>query len=138
MSKPPDQVREEFVRQWLLKAEEDVGAAKSLLTYGETFLSTVCFHAQQAAEKAIKAVYLAHRMDFRYTHDLADLLNSLRCAGVGIPEHVSEAVDLAEFAWQARYPRTGEPTSESEYQRAVALAERVVQWAESVVKAKAP
>ena len=51
MKRPPDQVRDEFVRQWLLKAEEDFNAAKSLITYGETFLSTVCFHSQQAAEK---------------------------------------------------------------------------------------
>jgi hypothetical protein len=46
MKKPPDQVREEFVRQWLLKAEEDLNAAKSLVPHGETFLSTVCFHSQ--------------------------------------------------------------------------------------------
>jgi HEPN domain-containing protein len=49
--KPPDKIRDEFVRQWLLKAEEDFNAAKSLITYGASFLSTVCFHSQQAAEK---------------------------------------------------------------------------------------
>jgi hypothetical protein len=40
MKKPPDKVRDEFVRQWLLKAEEDVNAAKSLMTYGDSFLPT--------------------------------------------------------------------------------------------------
>jgi HEPN domain-containing protein len=54
MKKPPDQVREEFARQWLLKAEEDLNAAKSLLSHGETFLSTVCFHSQQAIQLADK------------------------------------------------------------------------------------
>lgn len=49
--KPPEQVRDEFVRQWLLKAEEDFRAAESLANHGDTFLSTVCFHAQQAASK---------------------------------------------------------------------------------------
>ncbi len=48
MKKPPDRVREEFVRQWFQRAEEDLNAAKALITYGSTFLSTVCFHAQQA------------------------------------------------------------------------------------------
>ena len=40
MKKPPERVKEEFVRQWLLKAEEDLNAAKSLIAYGETFPST--------------------------------------------------------------------------------------------------
>jgi len=47
MKRPPDQVREEFVRQWLLKAEEDLNAAKSLVTYGATFPSPICFHASK-------------------------------------------------------------------------------------------
>jgi len=37
MKKPPDQVRDEFVRQWLLRAEEDLNAAKSLISYGRLF-----------------------------------------------------------------------------------------------------
>ena len=63
--KPPDKIRDEFVRQWLLKAEEDLNAAKSLITHGASFLSTVCFHSQQAAEKYLKAFLLIIRSSFR-------------------------------------------------------------------------
>jgi Uncharacterized conserved protein related to C-terminal domain of eukaryotic chaperone, SACSIN len=37
-------------------------------------LEDLCFQAQQAAEKAIKAVFIARRLPFPYIHDLADLL----------------------------------------------------------------
>ncbi len=75
MSKPPEQVREEFVRQWLLKGDEDLNAAKSLLWHGETFLSTVCFHSQQAAEKYLKAFLTRHQVEFPKTHDIGELLD---------------------------------------------------------------
>jgi len=60
--KPPDKIRDEFVRQWLSRAEEDFNAAKHLIPYGASFLSTVCFHSQQTAEKYLKAflTYTAH------------------------------------------------------------------------------
>ena len=34
------------------------------------FYEDLCFHAQQAVEKALKAVYQHNRWVFRYTHDL--------------------------------------------------------------------
>jgi HEPN domain-containing protein len=91
---------------------------------------------KQAAEKAIKAVYRTYKREFRYTHDLAELLNGLMAAGIEVPHEVRDAVELTGFAWEARYPGTGEPASEEEYKRAVALAERVVHWAEARVKGK--
>ena len=90
------------------------------------FYEDLCFHAQQAAEKAIKAVYRAHQREFQFTHDIAALLNGLKGEGIKIPEELQEAVELTGFARKARYPGTGEPTTESEYRRAVTLAEAVM------------
>ena len=75
---PPDRIRDEFVRQWLLKAEEDLNAAKSLVTYGDTFLSTVCFRSQQAAEKYLKAFLTNRQVEFPKTHDIDELLDAIR------------------------------------------------------------
>ncbi len=97
----------------------------------------LCFHAQKAAEKAIKGVYRAHQREFRYTHDIAALLNGLKGEGIEIPEELQEAVELTGFARQARYPGTREPTTEAEYRRAVTQAEAVVHWAESLVGGRA-
>lgn len=94
----------------------------------------LCFHAQQAAEKSIKSVYRSAGHEFRYTHDLAELLDELGRKGVTVPEAVREAAELTEFASQARYPGPAEPVSDAEYHRAVTLAERVVEWAETLFK----
>jgi len=94
----------------------------------------LCFHAQQAAEKALKSVYRSKALEFRYTHDLTKLLDGLAKNGVAIPEAIREAADLTDFAWHARYPGPAEFVSEGEYQRALMLAERVVDWAAKLIE----
>jgi HEPN domain-containing protein len=76
----------------------------------------------------------AGNREFRYTHDLSDLIHGLERFGVDISEPVREAVELTQFAWQTRYPGPAEAVSHTEYRRAVALAERVVEWAEQIVE----
>jgi HEPN domain-containing protein len=106
--------------------------AKAPLPSGVLY-EDLCFHAQQAAEKAVKAVYRAKRYEFRYTHDLAELLECLSRHGVAVPETVREAAELTDFAGHARYPGPGEPLSDAEYRRAVTLAETVLEWAAKLV-----
>ena len=49
--KPREEVKAEFTRDWVRKAEADFGAASHLLEAGEAYLDTAAFHFQQAAEK---------------------------------------------------------------------------------------
>jgi HEPN domain-containing protein len=118
---------------WLRRARSDLALAKMPLPSGALY-EDLCFHAQQAAEKAIKSVYRSKGHEFRYTHDLTELLDGLVRHGVTVSEAVREAVDLTDFAWQARYPGPAEPISEAGYRHAVALAERVVEWAGNLVE----
>ena len=59
-------------RAWLKKAESDLTAARHLLVAGGPF-DAVCFHAQQACEKALKAVLAWAERDIPRTHNLEDL-----------------------------------------------------------------
>ncbi len=93
------------------------------------FYEDLCFHAQQAAEKALKAIYLDRGWTFPYIHDLEKLLAGLRENGLEAPQAVGQAVVLTSYAFEARYPGLGEPITEGECKRAVALAETVVEWA---------
>ena len=106
--------------------------AKAPLPNG-AFYEDLAFHAQQAAEKASKAVYRAKNLEFRYTHDIGQLLAGLTKRGVLVPEHVQDAVELTDFAWEARYPGLGELLSEAGYRRAVSIAEEVMDWAVRLV-----
>ena len=97
-----------------------------------------CFHAQQAAEKAIKALYRANNLVFRYSHDLEERLRGLQELGIVVAGQVRVAEGLTDFAREARYPGPGEPAEESDYTEAIALADGVVRWAERQVAGTAP
>jgi HEPN domain-containing protein len=125
MMKPPDQVREEYVRQWLLKAEEDLNAAKSLLAHGGTFLSTVCFHSQQAAEKYLKAFLTRHQVEFPKTHDIGELLDLIDTIDGGLSNSLRAAVVLTDHGVGVRYPSDSPNVTASDAQQAVQLAEKV-------------
>lgn len=75
---------------WLRRARADLALARAPLPEGALF-EDLCFHAQQAAEKAIKAVYIYHGARFRYTHDIAELLTGLMRMGLSFPDEVKEA-----------------------------------------------
>lgn len=95
------------------------------------YLEDLCFDAQQAAEKAIKAVMISRNIEFPYVHDLDRLLSLLEDKGEVIPEAIRRATDLTDYATITRYPSDIAPISESEYQEAVAIAEAVLHWAEN-------
>ena len=120
---PPDDPRE-----WLNRARSNLALAKNRVP--DAYLEDLCFEAQQAAEKAIKAVMIARKVEFPYVHDLARLLSLLDAVGESIPETVRRAEELTLYATEGRYPGLTNPAVESEYTEALAIAEAVVRWAE--------
>ena len=126
--KPPERFPPDDPREWLNRARSNLARAKALVPGG--YLEDMCFDAQQAAEKAIKAVMIRRDIDFPYIHDLAHLLMILEARGESIPHTIRQAAKLTQYAVHTRYPGFEEPISEPEYQDAVAIAEAVVRWAE--------
>jgi len=96
---------------WVEKAEEDFALAKSALQRKKPLLTGACFHAQQCAEKYIKALLLSKGADFPKTHDLL-MLNNL-CSAVGIFLEIAPKLlnTLTDYAVRTRYPGEG-PTLE--------------------------
>lgn len=101
---------------------------------GEIYLEDLCFVAQQAAEKAIKAVLLHSGVRFPYVHDLAELVTLMERAGHMPPARVREASRLTRYAVETRYPGLSEPLTEEEYLEALAIAEAVVRWADELIR----
>lgn len=102
----------------------------------EIYREDLCFPAQQAAEKAIKSVYISKKLVFPYIHDIAQLLSSLEQSGIVIPKEIRAASKLTMYAAQTRYPGLDGPVSEEEYREAVAMAELVVLWADKYIKTR--
>lgn len=118
---------------WLNRAKGDLALARAPLPEAG-FYEDLCFHAQQAAEKALESVYVKHGWMFRYVHDLDELITGLKKHALQVPPSIEEAASLTPYAFEARYPSVAEPVTEEEHRSAVALAERVVEWAEKIVE----
>ena len=126
--KQPERFPSDDPREWMNRARSNLVLAKNRVP--QAYLEDLCFDAQQAAEKAIKAVMIARGIVFPYSHDLARLLTILESHTERIPDAIRRAVQLTRFATHTRYPSVEEPVSEQEYAEAIAIAEAVVRWAE--------
>ncbi len=116
-------------REWILRARSNLARAEGAAQLEGVYLEDLCFDAQQAAEKAIKAIFVGRDLDFPYVQDLTALLTLLERGGVSVPDAVRSAGRLTRFAVEARYPGIGERIGREEYERAVATATAVVAWA---------
>ena len=130
---PSERFPPEDPREWLNRARSNLTLAKAETT--GVYLEDLCFEAQQAAEKAIKAVLIARGAAFPYVHDLARLLGLVERTGEVLPPSLDDADELTRFALVTRYPGAVESVSEDDYRQAVAIAEAVVAWAEERVAA---
>lgn len=117
--------------EWLNRARSNLARARHRIP--GTYLEDACFDAQQAAEKAIKAVMVFRDIEFPYIHELARLIDILESAGDPIPDAVRRAGRLTRYATATRYPGLEEPVTEPEYAEAVEIAEAVLRWAESLL-----
>ena len=114
---------------WLRRAKSNLAIAKQPKPQ-ESLWEDLCFDAQQAVEKALKAVLVFRGIDFPKTHDIAEILSLLSQSGQRVPEEFWKADELTHYAVETRYPSEEEPVTEEEYREAVALAEKVVRWAD--------
>src|SRR5438552_12848795 len=75
----PDLPGPDDPREWLNRARSNLLHAKSQSP--GVYFEDLCFDAQQAAEKALKAVLVQREIGFPYVHDLATLLTLIDQAG---------------------------------------------------------
>jgi len=119
--------------EWLIHARSDLKLAKLGIAQ-DVLREQICFHAQQAVEKSLKAVLLHFKVDFPLTHDLEELLDTLKIAGISIPSNLNEIGVLTPYAVETRYPGYWGEISESEVIEALELAESAIKWAEETTK----
>jgi HEPN domain-containing protein len=108
--------------EWARKAENDWKVAQREMHSPGPVHDAVCFHAQQSAEKYLKAFLEEHGLGFARTHDLVVLLD--RCAG-GLPDLDllrPRLAGLTAFGTTYRYP--GADADEADAIEALAVAER--------------
>lgn len=123
---PPDPRRE--AREWLLRAERDLMAAGNELASTPPLHEMTAYHAQQAAEKALKAFLTRQSVPFRMTHDLTVLLPECERVDPTFARHAAAASQLTPYATLFRYPGGPVAPPEAEARQALHLAGEVVSF----------
>lgn len=99
-----DDARTEVVRQWLHKAENDLQNIRNNLAAAEVPTDTICFHAQQAIEKVLKAVLVGHGKNVSKTHDLVKLLTEVSEIMPELSVLEDRLEVISEYGVSVRYP----------------------------------
>lgn len=102
--KQPEEIKLEFTREWIRRAENDYRTARHLLESGEDYAYGVTFHAQQTAEKYIKAFLVWHQIEFKKTLDIALLIELAASLVPEFKKILAGAVELTPYGVEYRYP----------------------------------
>jgi HEPN domain-containing protein len=115
-----------LVAQWFDYALQDLTTAERCLRDPEIPPRQSCFHAQQAAEKAIKSALVHEQVDFPFRHNLNELLDLLP-GYWRVKQEFPDLEALTQWAVEARYPGNWMPPTEDDAAHAVAQARGVVE-----------
>ena len=111
--------------RWLRKALDDLRLAEAAMDIGVD-PGLAAFHAQQAAEKALKALLVAYGVPAPRTHDLWELIDLLGKKTDTSYLRGIDAEELTYYAVEPRYP--GPPIIREEAEYALDKASKVVDW----------
>lgn len=122
---PQRESRAAKVREWAAVADEDLRLARHALEMRRRCPHRmVAYHAQQCAEKYLKAFLVWRGVDFPFTHNLARLRE---CCGeqAAWPAEITDVEELSIFAVNARYPGESLKVSRTDAIESVNIAARV-------------
>ena len=122
MPQPEREIRS-LVAEWIAKAELDYRTVVRLSGESE-FREVVAFHAQQAAEKYLKALLTRHQVEFPKTHVLRRLLILLETVEPAAASALDDVNWLSPFGADVRYPGDRAQTLPGDEARARQIAQK--------------
>jgi HEPN domain-containing protein len=112
------------VRQWAAFADDDLALATLAMTAAAPAYRLVAYHAQQCAEKYLKAFLVFREVDFPFTHKISTLLEICEPIAPWV-SRLQEAEKLTVYAVTARYPGVEEQVTLADATEAILLATNV-------------
>ncbi len=122
--RPVDPAVQEEALRWLMVAKDDLATARVIARSQSLAPPNACYHAQQCAEKAIKAAIIFLGSTYLWTHDL-DALNKQLPAAWDVSAPPVGLADLTYWAEWARYP-SGRPDPTAQDARVAVVMAREV------------
>lgn len=126
--------KNKYYLEWFKYAEGDLAVAK-VKKSKKMLYETLCYHCQQTAEKAIKAIYIFYNLDFERTHDIDKLLKELQ-VHIDIPEVIHNTKHLSRYAVMSKYPGDEDEVDRKEYLNCIKSATIVLKWATTITAKK--
>ena len=117
-----------LVRNWLAKADHDLGSARKLASGDDPYLDTAIYHCQQAAEKALKAFLVFVDRPFGKTHSLTALVDVAEPVAGDFYSLRDAAERLTPYATESRYPSDVLQPDDQEFAEALSLADDVCRF----------
>ena len=122
MTGQPDESQD--VQAWVQRAEHDLLNIENNLTAARVPWDTVCFHAQQCAEKYLKALLISNGVAAPKSHDLRLLIQRIP-RNVPVNLNLTQVLLLNRYTMEGRYPGDWEPLDRSVGLEAVEIARSV-------------
>jgi len=120
--------RRDLAETLLRKADQDQTVFEKLRLDQDVAVDILGFHAQQAAEKMLKATLASQEIDFPFSHRLTDLFDLLKENGVSVPEDFEELRFLTPFAVAFRYELYEDEEEPFDSDRVATLLVKLRQW----------
>lgn len=108
--------------EWFRRARRNLRAAETILESG--FPDIAAFHAQQAAEFALKALQIHKTNRFSMIHDLTQLAREVSSP----PRILKLAATVTPAYVGARYPDVGGSITRKSAESTLDAARRIVRW----------
>lgn len=116
--------KKELILAWYEKADQDILAAEIVADANPILYDVAAFHAQQCAEKYLKAFIAFNEQFPPKVHNLAHLLDLTKNFDDSF-EELREAESLSKYSVRSRYPDDFEIESKEEINDILKLAKRV-------------
>lgn len=126
--RPPDDPE---VNAWLNKAKGDLRMARAANGLEDPLWDQCCFHAQQAAEKALKAFWVSMDQDVPRTHDLVYIVEKIVALLPEANDILEDAAAIAQYGVSPRYPSFLASETEEDAREAMRRSLEIYEWAVS-------
>jgi HEPN domain-containing protein len=110
-------------RDWIKTADEDLQTIQAVLALRDVPWRVIAYHAQQAAEKYLKAFLISRGWRLKKVHDLVELNAEANAFAPSLVIIDADCADLNGFIQVGRYPIS--TVTESDARDAAAAAERI-------------
>ncbi len=123
------------VRAWWNYADGDLRLAKQGLRGAQPPYHTICFLAQSAGEKFLKAYLISKGWELKKTHDLVELLKYCATHYPAFAKLTEEAALLNDYITAGRYPaRFLSSINHADAQEAIQAAQKIRRMVKKILR----